>query len=140
MSFSWDSGPRRPRPFNSVITTTSCKGPGTHKYLLLFIYLDCCFRCCCCVSGSSEPPQPGVLPHSRHIKKKLSLANKYPNLKKAHTLVTYLMLPASAQGSCPTVRTGESCHHPCCRCCCRRRRCRQHLCRCCCCSFQSLCC
>ena len=67
LPFSWDSGPRRPRPFNSVITTTSCKGPGTHKYLLLFSYLDCCFRCCCCVSGSSEPPQPGVLPHSRHI-------------------------------------------------------------------------
>ena len=67
LSFSWDSGPRRPRPFNSVITTTFCRGPGTHKYLLLFSYFDCCFWCCCCVSGSSEPPQPGVLPHSRHL-------------------------------------------------------------------------
>ena len=43
LSFSWDSGPRRPRPFNSVITTTFCRGPGTHKYLLLFSYFDCCF-------------------------------------------------------------------------------------------------
>ena len=57
LSFSWDSGPRRPRPFNSVITTTSCRGPGTHKYLRLFSCFDCCFRCCYyCVFQARQNP------------------------------------------------------------------------------------
>ena len=57
LSFSWDSGPRRPRPFNSVITTTFCRGPGTHKYLRLFSCFDCCFRCCYyCVFQARQNP------------------------------------------------------------------------------------